>query len=42
MKAELESGAEITPDDYCEVMEFLGRIVGDLKQLHDLVVQERR
>lgn len=42
MRTELESGADITAEDYRSVMEYLGRIVGDLKPLQDLVVQERR
>ncbi|HEY7035625.1 MAG TPA: hypothetical protein VH482_30065 [Thermomicrobiales bacterium] len=42
MRHELETGTEITPEDYRSAMVFVESVVKDLKPLQDLRVQERR
>jgi hypothetical protein len=42
MRADLASHSEITRADYASVLEFVVRMIGDLRPLQDLQVQERR
>jgi hypothetical protein len=42
MRVDLSAGSEITPDDYGSVLVFVQRIIGELKPLQDLRVQEQR
>jgi hypothetical protein len=42
IRADLLVGAEITPDDYRSVLIFIENIMGQLRPLQDLPIQERR